>query len=583
MIAGGFLSTATFALSFGVTGDVGVALPLATIAGMTGAVIIASPWRTKIANKLRTGPALPIFNNKRQTQAALTFDQTTPLMEERDTMIRPAQRSQPSQRRQPVTMRQEVRQHVKPVNDSRLANQLDTEIKQINSTLAALGVNAGTKPQWTQVGGKQLVFYTIKAGPGQRIDAIEKCLPELAEVISGLRRKQTLVRMLRFPLRLEVEHPFHESLTWNINAIDGAPNTALIGKSYDNGPSDFWLPFSDAPHILVAGTTGAGKSVLLNAMVLSLAWNTSPKDLVIYLVDLKNKSLAGLRSLPHVKRFASDVESAAEVVKMAGEALDTKIQNRNIVDTRQHLLVIDEYADLSTDTASMDIVNHLVRMGREDAVNVIIGTQHPTASVLGKEGTKQNFPMRLVGAVTDASSAQVAAGRAGTGAHLLPRKRGAFLAVQGGDIKRINTYMVTHSDVADTVNLIRQKWANRPVMSGYGSGYDRLSADSEPVMGGYGSVMTPVMSGYGSGYDRLHTSETDIFPISEGRPLNRREAVTVQALAMNDEFYHRGELSLSRLCKHVYGSKDPNRLAWIKEAVGTPVSDGKIIRLRKAV
>ena len=381
---------------------------------------------------------------KTQTRRTMT---TTPLMPTRERYDRYDPKLAPERKR-----RESV--------DRSLVQQLRTEIDAINTTLRALKIDAGTKPNLTVIGGDQMVFYRIKNGKGQKISDIESCLPELSDAISNIRRKQTLVRMLRFPLRLEVEHPFYKPLWWSTEALDGAANEVLIGKSYDDGPSNLRLRFSDAPHMLVAGTTGAGKSVLINAMVLSLAWNTAPSDLVIYLVDLKNKSLAPLRSLPHVKVFASSVEDASKVVTMASDALDAKIQNRRTVDHRQHLLVIDEYADLSGDNVAMEKINHIVRMGREDAVNMIIGTQHPTSSVLGKDGTKQNFPVRIVGSVTDANAANVALGMKGSNAHLLPPNRGAFLLRKGPELHRVNTYLLTRDDVAATVTDIRRKWGS---------------------------------------------------------------------------------------------------------------------------
>jgi hypothetical protein len=574
IITGWATGSASFLMAFGATLDVIVAFPVGLC---VGSICAFASSRQGVRSGLRR-LIVPVEAEPLQAQSTpqrtRTYNNATPLIPAREeymqpmqtrTMQRPqplqAQRSQPLQRRAPVQ---------RPTVDRNLAQQLTAEIDAINLTLRSLKINAGTKPALTVVGGNQMVFYTIKAAASQKISKIEACLPELSDAISTLRRKQTLVRMLRYPLRLEVEHPFYKPLRWDAAALDGKPNEVLVGKSYDDGPSNVRLAFSGNPHMLVAGTTGAGKSVLMNAMVLSLAWNTSPDDLVIYLIDMKNKSLAPLRALPHVKRFACDVEMAAGVVKMAGDALDAQIQNRNIADHRQHLLVIDEYADLSDDAETMKIINHIVRMGRDDAVNAIVGTQHPTSSVLGDDGTKQNFPVRIVGPVTDATAANVALGMRGTNAHLLPVERGAFLLRRGPELTRVNTYLLTPHDVAATVAQIRKKWGFRAsTQSSTTTGENsRFTASTR--------VVEPVV-------------EASSRSVVEDEPAYDEVAEMVNAMRP----HYRAGISKNELCKRSFGKPfaGSSFCAKINEAIARldtdqrPANSGdnKIIQMRRVV
>ena len=573
IITGWATGTSAFLLTFGATLDVLVAFPVGLC---VGSICAFASSRQGIRSGLRH-LIVPVEVAPEPPGGKRTYNNATrliPISEEIAPMTtRTVQRRQPSQsqRSQPLQRCAPVE---RPAVDRNLAQQLTAEIDAINTTLRSLKINAGTKAPLTVVGGNQMVFYTIKAAPSQKINKIEACLPELSDAISTLRRKQTLVRMLRYPLRLEVEHPFYKPLRWDVAALDGNPNEVLIGKSYDNGPSNVRLAFSGNPHMLVAGTTGAGKSVLMNAMVLSLAWNTSPDDLVIYLIDMKNKSLAPLQSLLHVKRFACDVEAAADVVRMAGDALDAQIQNRNVADHRQHLLVIDEYADLSDDAETMKIINHIVRMGRDDAVNAIVGTQHPTSSVLGDDGTKQNFPVRIVGPVTDATAANVALGMRGTNAHLLPVERGAFLLRRGPELTRVNTYYLTPDDVASTVAGIRKKWGF------HASTQSSTTTDENSRFSTYTRVVEPVVEASSRGI---------VEPVVEEAPLY--DEINEMVAAMRP--HYNKDISKNELCKRSFGKAfaGSSFCARVNEAISRldadqrPVntSDNKIIPMRRAV
>ena len=76
------------------------------------------------------------------------------------------------------------------------------------------------------------------------------------------------------------------------------------------------LRFDDTPHVLIAGTTGSGKSTLLRMMIATLALNTSPANLRLYLVDLKNTDLKPFRRLPHTELFAGEENEARQVIRI---------------------------------------------------------------------------------------------------------------------------------------------------------------------------------------------------------------------------------------------------------------------------
>lgn len=472
--------------------------------------------------------------------------------------------------------------------DNKLKQQLDREIKIINRTLASFGVNAGTKPGWTAIGGDQLILYTLRTGAGQAISDVERRLPELSEAISGVRRQQTLVRLLRYPLRLEVTHPYAKPLAWNDAALQGDSHALLLGRAYNGGARDLWLSFNNAPHILVAGTTGAGKSVELSNMLLGLTWNTSPADLRIALVDLKNTDLVPFRRLPHVDTLATDIQPAMDALRQAEQLRKSREGSNGILP--RLLVVIDEYADISTDKNSMNYADSIARKGRSANVNLLVATQHPTGTTMGSTTIKSNFHNRIVGLVTDANAANNAAGRPGTHAELLPGK-GAFLWINGPEITRFQSYLLTENIVESLITRIGRKWreaGSAAVLSATGAG--GAGSAGATGAGGYG---TGYVTGYEGGYERLYTSETRhgsitgydnqsiTFPIVEGRPLTADESKRVRQMAANGDFDTNGKFSMNRAVMAIYGSKNPDRVSWVRAAIDDNRDEGKIIKLRR--
>ena len=170
------------------------------------------------------------------------------------------------------------------------------EIDAINRTLANHGVDAGAAPAWTTIAGDSYIIYELKLGAQTTVATVEKRLPELAEAISALRRQRTPVRLRTMPLALEVAHPAPAPLRWQTAGVASLPPHAMLaGRSYNGRSQDETVHFSQAPHVLVAGLTGSGKSTLMLMLLLSLAINTPPDELEIHLIDLKNEDLVPLQ------------------------------------------------------------------------------------------------------------------------------------------------------------------------------------------------------------------------------------------------------------------------------------------------
>lgn len=242
------------------------------------------------------------------------------------------------------------------------------------------------------------------------------------------------------------------------------PITAILGLAEDGSPLLIRLPSPDVAHILVAGTTGSGKTVLLQSMILSLVLaNPAPSIfqrnghdvLTLVLIDPKGHAFSPFEGLPHLARpVIRDTAETAEALNslvrlMERGGVQLNAQPRVVV-------FIDELADLLM-TGGETIQHSLTRLtqrGREAGIHIVAATQKPTAAVLGPL-VKANFPVRLVGRVTSAEDARVASGWSGSGAERL-LGQGDFLAVAEGRVIRFQAAHIAPDEIRDTVARLAQ-------------------------------------------------------------------------------------------------------------------------------
>ena len=333
-----------------------------------------------------------------------------------------------------------------------LQTHLRNEITIINQTLAAFGVDAGTKPAWTLVAGGSFVAYGLRTGATQRISDVQRLLPELSERISAARRRPTPVRLREMPLALEVSHPSPSPLDWRGATMRIGGGRMIVGRNYATSPaSDQVIDLAQRPHVLVAGTTGSGKSTMLRMMLASLSYNADPERLRMVLVDLKNEDLVPFAALPHVDASAWLPDDARRAVAAVHGELQRRVA-AGVGDWARVVLVIDELAQV--DQTSLDLLSAILAVGRSKRVHVIAATQHPAQRLIGD---KANYSVRCVGMVADAQTAALATGRKGSGAELLPGA-GAFLFVDGAQLDRLQAYNMTAEAAAGMVATARQKW-----------------------------------------------------------------------------------------------------------------------------
>jgi len=370
-----------------------------------------------------------------------------------------------------------------------MRQKLEFQADRIEAVLAvhkvAARVTGGTvTPRW--------VRFQVLPALGAKISRIKSLSEELAAALDtsscrvSRRGAAVTVEVPRDDPRAVRLLPLYRQLTSppgkgksSDRSSTTPPATAILGLAEDGAPLLIRLPSPDVAHILVAGTTGSGKTVLLQAMILSLALtNPAPSassafqperrggSLALVLIDPKGHAFGLFEGLPHLARPV--IREAAETTE-ALNSLVRLMERRDPSPILPHdpvVVVIDELADLLMVGGKpvQWALTRLTQRGREVGLHVVAATQKPTAAVLGPL-VKANFPVRLVGRVTSIEDARTATGWSGTGAERL-MGRGDFVAVAEGRVTRFQAAHVSPQEIREVVaHLAQGKPATAPAIS----------------------------------------------------------------------------------------------------------------------
>lgn len=213
------------------------------------------------------------------------------------------------------------------------------------------------------------------------------------------------------------------------------PGTVLLGLDTEGIPLLVRLASPDVTHVLVAGTTGSGKTELVRTILASLIYFQKARDVQFLLIDPKGSAFRLFERSPHLLGTIIRTPQQAAARLSWLEAEMERRQNQGII-SPHIVLVLDELSDLLLQ-GGLEMKAHLTRLahrGRSAGISIVACAQKPTVSVVGSL-IKANFPVRIVGKVTSADEARVASGIGRTGAETLAG-RGDFVLVAAGETVR---------------------------------------------------------------------------------------------------------------------------------------------------
>ncbi len=231
------------------------------------------------------------------------------------------------------------------------------------------------------------------------------------------------------------------------------------------------------PHLLIAGSTGSGKSVALNAMLVSLLCNKNPDELKLILIDPKRLEFASYSDIAHlIFPIVTDPRHAVQALRWVVNTMEERYEKmaqhgvRNIGDYKKAaigqtepmpyiVVVIDELADLMM-TAGKDVeelITRLSQMARAAGIHLIVATQRPSVDVITGL-IKVNFPSRISFRVTSKIDSRTILDCAGAD-KLLGRGDMLFLDASSSSLQRVHGAYVTDKEISALVTHIR---AERP-------------------------------------------------------------------------------------------------------------------------
>lgn len=209
----------------------------------------------------------------------------------------------------------------------------------------------------------------------------------------------------------------HRSLVWCTEILRGdtykkstAEAPLIVGKNTIG--EDIIIDLTKAPHILVAGSTGSGKSVALNGMLVSLLCRCSPDDVRLIIIDPKRLEFSLYADIPHLLfPIITEVSRAASVLQWCIKTMEERYQKMAQINVRSIqeynelnkekkmpfiVVIIDELADLMM-AVGQEIelrITRLAQMARAAGIHLIVATQRPSVDVITGL-IKVNFPLRI--------------------------------------------------------------------------------------------------------------------------------------------------------------------------------------------
>jgi S-DNA-T family DNA segregation ATPase FtsK/SpoIIIE len=254
-----------------------------------------------------------------------------------------------------------------------------------------------------------------------------------------------------------------------------SPLAIALGR--DVSGSAIAADLSNMPHLLIAGTTGSGKSVCIVSLVMTLIVNNTPEDLRLVLIDPKMVELVRFNGLPHLfGKVETDLDRITGVLRWVTREMDRRyklfetvsarnLENYNAKTARkkdaEHLprvvVMIDELADLmmrAPDETERTVVR-LAQMARATGIHLVVATQRPSTDIVTGL-IKANFPARISFAVASSVDSRVILD--GPGAEsLLGRGDMLFVSPEAGTAVRLQGCFVSDKEVDRVVSYWREQ------------------------------------------------------------------------------------------------------------------------------
>jgi len=308
------------------------------------------------------------------------------------------------------------------------SDEIDTTRKRLESTITSFGVPVKLKEI---TNGPTVTRYDFELEQGVKLSKITNLAGDIALALGVVSVRIAPIPDMISTVGIEVPNKKVSSVYLrdiiDTSKFRDASSKLSVALGKDIGGDAIIANISKLPHLLIAGTTGSGKSVCMNSLIISLLYKARPDEVKFIMIDPKMVELGAYNGIPHLYiPVVTDPKKAAgalqwSVVEMLKRyRLFSEAGVRDLASYNEHMskegndtlpqvvIVIDELADLMM-AASKEVEESICRvaqMGRAAGMHLVIATQRPSADVITGL-MKANIPSRIAFAVSSAMESRI--------------------------------------------------------------------------------------------------------------------------------------------------------------------------------
>ena len=353
------------------------------------------------------------------------------------------------------------REHYYEVSDILTSKLLDFGVQ---------GTVAGISP------GPVVTTYEFSPAPGVKINKIVTLADDLAMVL-----KVDRVRIVgsipgKAAIGIEIPNPVRKTVflrdILTSSAYQEAPSMLSLALGFDVIGRPIVANLARMPHLLIAGATGAGKSVAINAFISSILFKAAPEDVRLLLIDPKRIELSVYDDIPHLLHpVVVEAKMASRALLWAVREMERRyrlLEEKRVKSFASYnevaeeklpfiVIIVDELADLMM-VASKDVetsIARLAQMARAAGMHIVLATQRPSVDVLTGL-IKANFPTRISFKVSSKVDSRTILD--GSGAeHLLGMGDMLFLPPGAAKLQRIHGAFISEQETERIVTFLKQQ------------------------------------------------------------------------------------------------------------------------------
>ncbi len=414
----------------------------------------------------------------------------------------------------------------------------DAELAQtaesLQSTLEEFGLHSRVVG-W--ISGPTVTTFKVQPGEGERVSRISSLEDDIALTLAA--QSVRIFAPIPGTSLVGIEIPNRKRQNVNLGDVlpyvQGGPLELAIGRDAEGSP--IVADLAKMPHLLIAGTTGSGKSVMINSIVVTLLMRTVPEDVRLIMVDPKRVELSGYNGLPHLYvPVVTEPKQAASALQWGVSEMERRLKVferigvRNIAtfnakqaagEFEQYdnppakmpylVIIIDELSDLMM-VAGKDVEASIVRiaqLGRAAGIHLIVATQRPSSNVVTGL-IKANITNRIAFNVATGIDSRVIIDQMGA-EKLTGYGDMLFSKVDWGKPKRIQGCFVSDEEINDVVEFVKSQGeaeyheeilsAVSPATLSAGAG-GHEPADDDPLMWEAAHIVVESRLGSTSGLQR---------------------------------------------------------------------------------